>query len=945
MNPRRLIIHSFAALLTAATLHAQTWDGGGVNDLFNTANNWNPNAVPLNNGTASLTFGGAVRLTPSVNVNFDVSGVIFNNTAGAFNIGTSGGTTLTVRGGGITNNDADTQTFSTPVTFATGSAITATSGNLAFTGAVGIGTNTVTVSGNFDTSMSTITGTGLFVKNGTGVLSISSGLNQTYGLSLNAGTVSYGGSTTFSGTSAALALVGGTLAMGSNMTLSSGASLDVDSAATFTLPASRTMTVQSASTFTYGSILATAASDVYRITGTGSTMTTAGFALRDGSSFEVLSGGKITTTGASQVGAFGTTGSILVDGTTSSFTATNTFTIGTGAGSNGSMTFNNGATGSFPSISLTLGSSGATNGSLSVRGGAQVSTGTVEVAQTTTSGTANVLVSGPGSTLTATFNIADFSIGATSGSSGTVTVEDGGLVTLGGPLTINETGTLNINGGIVTMAVSQPFTNHGALNFTSGRFTLGEDLGVGSGTSAFGSNITLPAGKEIVVPSSRTTTIGPAASIVIDGGVFSTGTLVNSGGTLDFRRGTLRLTGSAAVSIGTGGPLGANVSVPLGSTLSISSSDLSVASTGLLTVAGGNFSAGTFTNLGTTRIQSGIATISSLLNSAGGQMIVEGNLGVTNTLTNASGGRLELVGGSGRITAVSLANSGLILGDGTIAAPTTNNIAGKIRVDAGKTIYFTSSFGSNAGELNLQGGTLDFTGAITNGATGFISGRGAIYATGITNNGQMAFSAGTADLHGDVTNAAGARITTSGGATTTFFDDVVHNGAEIRTSAGSASVFFGAVSGAGPFTGTGTVYFEGDLRPGNSPASVLYEGDLVFGGSSSLTLEIGGRNLGAQYDHLNVGGALHADGNLVLALLAGFTPQLGDTFDLFDVGTFAGDFDSISAPALSGGHAWDFSALKTTGAVTVVPEPSISALLLVALGSLGLRRRSQKSGL
>ena len=105
--------------------------------------------------------------------------------------------------------------------------------------------------------------------------------------------------------------------------------------------------------------------------------------------------------------------------------------------------------------------------------------------------------------------------------------------------------------------------NHGTLNFTAGRFNHGDHLGVGTGTSAFGANITLPAGKEIIVPTSRTTTIGPAASIVIDGGVFSTGSLVNSGGTLDFRRGTLRLTRHGnALSIGPSGPLGGNVSVP-----------------------------------------------------------------------------------------------------------------------------------------------------------------------------------------------------------------------------------------------------------------------------------------------------------------------------------------------------------------------------------------------
>ena len=157
-------------------------------------------------------------------------------------------------------------------------------------------------------------------------------------------------------------------------------------------------------------------------------------------------------------------------------------------------------------------------------------------------------------------------------------------------------------------------------------------------------------------------------------------------------------------------------------------------------------------------------------------------------------------------------------------------------------------------------------------------------------------------------------------------------------------MFFGEQSGAGSFTGTGTVYYIGDLRPGNSPASVLYDGDLVFGGTSSLTLEIGGLTAGAEYDHVDVAARSSPTVDSTLALLDGYVPQFGDTFVLAGCRAFAGDFDSISAPALGGGNEWDFSALKTTGTVTVVPEPGVGALLASAFGLLGLRcRRSPGS--
>ena len=172
MKTPRILATTVAAFLFTQSLHAQTWDGGGANANFNTANNWNPNAVPANNGTANLIFGGAVQITPSVNVNFDVNGVTFNNTASAFNLGTPGGTSLTVRGGGITNNDANTQTFSLPVTIAAGSTITAAAGGLYILDGLALGANTVTVGGGFDIDVGGPTGTGTLVKNGAGALDI-----------------------------------------------------------------------------------------------------------------------------------------------------------------------------------------------------------------------------------------------------------------------------------------------------------------------------------------------------------------------------------------------------------------------------------------------------------------------------------------------------------------------------------------------------------------------------------------------------------------------------------------------------------------------------------------------------------------------------------------------------------------------------------------------------
>src|SRR5213594_2242325 len=87
--PRRLsgLLVPGGCLLLAISVSAQTWDGGGIDDNWTPAANWNPDGTPAANGTASIIFGGATRLFPNVNSAQDILSLTFNNTASPFTIG------------------------------------------------------------------------------------------------------------------------------------------------------------------------------------------------------------------------------------------------------------------------------------------------------------------------------------------------------------------------------------------------------------------------------------------------------------------------------------------------------------------------------------------------------------------------------------------------------------------------------------------------------------------------------------------------------------------------------------------------------------------------------------------------------------------------------------------------------------------------------------------
>lgn len=487
------------------------------------------------------------------------------------------------------------------------------------------------------------------------------------------------------------------------------------------------------------------------------------------------------------------------------------------------------------------------------------------------------------------------------------TLNISGAVT-GNSLALYSPGTINMNGGI--LSITSLAALGGVVNFNAGTvsFRSNWNANYDQVNTLLGSSHQLRNGQLLEVLG--TTTL--QTYLEMNGGILRTSYLYG-GYNLNWKSGQLQLTDSDFIVGGGSSTLDYTVTLSPNKQLSVMLyRSIIIETDGLLQMSGGQASAGTILNHG--EIQ--LASSSSRLGATGPDFWLN--------------------------------NTGRISGTGRVLSNLSNEANGRIIVDAGQRMVFAGEFNQNKdnGTIELSGGTIEFNKTLTNETGGFISGRGTFRgssvntsAVGLINNGSVAFSAGISDIYGKVINNPDGRIIVAGASTLTFHDDMVHNGAEIRTGFGSRTVFLGAATGAGPYTGTGTVEFQGDLRPGNSPANIHFAGNIEIGASATTHFEIAGMMPGVEYDRLTVAGTVILDGTLQLSLLNGFLPEVNSAFLLIDntgSGPIIGMFSNLPEGThfTSDGQLWTISYQGGTGndlVLTAVPEPATWALLASAV--------------
>jgi autotransporter-associated beta strand protein len=685
-----------ATLFSSRMSHAQTWDGGGADNDWQTDANWDTNVQPVNDGTANIIFGGITRLTPNTDVAYNVRTIVFNSTAGTF---VNAGSQLTIQAG-VTNNSTNLETINNDIVLGAAQSFNAASGNLAFGGAINQGANLLTFNGSHDIALSgAITGSGGLTVNmggATNVVTLSGNNSPSGTVTVTQGILRSGAANGLPG-NVAYVINGGTVDLANNpLTVSSLSG----SGGTITLGSAALTDNQSGNT-TYSGIISGTGSLVKQ--GTGN-LTLAGANVYSGGT--TVTAGTLTGTTTSLQGAITNNATVTFDQSTT----------GTYAGAiTGTGVVNKNGTGT---VILT--------GNNDYSGGTNVTQGTLQ--GDTTSLKHDIVVS---SLANVTFNQAIVSntyAGVISGA-GSVTKTGINAVTITAPQTY--TGGTNINQGSLILGNSNVLTDAGAVNISGGTLDIadktdtvgvvtltsgtiagttgaltGSSYAVQSGTI----NGTLTGGGALTKTGAGTVTIQKAQT-------YTGGTNVNAG-TLALGASNV-LEDASAVNIN-GGTLDIGANTDSVGIVTLQSGSITGTGVGKLTgtsyaVQSGTISANLDGSGALTKTMTGTVTLAGNNTTIGAAAINAGRLDVTGTTTTptatvASGGTL---GGTGHIV-------GAVVNGGTVSAGTSSTPIADLQVTSYSTDGGTTNVNittSNSSVLNvdananLTGGTVNVNAA------------------------------------------------------------------------------------------------------------------------------------------------------------------------------------------------------------------------------------------
>jgi hypothetical protein len=272
-----------------------------------------------------------------------------------------------------------------------------------------------------------------------------------------------------------------------------------------------------------------------------------------------------------------------------------------------------------------------------------------------------------------------------------------------------------------------------------------------------------------------------------------------------------------------------------------------------------------------------------------------------------------------------------------------NNMAGTFTLGKSTVVDSTQGItlsGTAAVTLTFAGGASSTTAVndvILNGGSGFIPGQVAVSGSIVRFN--------NANTYGPTSPGTTTNTTVSGGRL------LVNNTSDSGTGTGNVSLTGGTLGGTGTISQSVSAS-GGSIAPGDGGAGTLNVGtNVTLGGTSGLTVELGGTAPGSTYDQLLVGGTADisaaTSGTLAVSLINGFNPSVDTDFTVLtaagglNAGTGFGnfsypDFTHWTTHYTANSVVVHYSAAGGSGsslAGSAVPEPGSLALLVCAVGS------------
>ena len=120
---------------------------------------------------------------------------------------------------------------------------------------------------------------------------------------------------------------------------------------------------------------------------------------------------------------------------------------------------------------------------------------------------------------------------------------------------------------------------------------------------------------------------------------------------------------------------------------------------------------------------------------------------------------------------------------------------------------------------------------------------------------------------------------------------------------------------------------DADGGPSASSAATINLPDLDLGSGDTTVVNIGGTTAGTDYDQIVVAGDADLGGTLEIVLTGGFTPGVGDIFEVITYGSATGVFSDFTGLDLGGGL--EFVPIQGPGGVLLITAPAVGAAALL----------------